>query len=75
MLIDISIHTMKIRRTLLVTSLHPSISICVLDDLIRNLLDISLDLSILELATDETLGGEKGVFGVDDSLTLCSDTN
>jgi hypothetical protein len=47
----------------------------VLDDLVGNLLDVLLDLSVGELATDETLGSEEGVLGVDDSLALGGDTD
>jgi hypothetical protein len=47
----------------------------VLDDLVGNLLDVLLNLAIGELATDETLGSEKSVLGVDDSLALGGDTN
>jgi hypothetical protein len=47
----------------------------VLHDLVRNLLDIALNLSISELAADETLGSEEGVLGVDNGLALGGDTN
>ena len=60
---------------LLATSLNPSIAVVVLNDLVGNLLDVTLNLSIGELATDETLGGEKSVLGVNNSLTLGSNTN
>lgn len=63
------------RRVLLALSLEPSITIGVLDDLVRHLLDIALNLGVGELASDETLGGEEGVFGVDDGLTLGGDTD
>jgi hypothetical protein len=63
------------KHTLLGTSFYPSISIAVLDDLVRNFLDVSLNFSILELSTDKTLGGEEGVFWVNNGLSLCSDTN
>ena len=46
-----------------------------LDDLVGNLLDVALDLNIGELATDETLGGEEGVLGVDDGLALGGNTD
>ena len=46
-----------------------------LDDLVGNLVDITLDLGIGELASDETLGGEECVLGVHDGLTLGSDTD
>jgi hypothetical protein len=47
----------------------------VLDDLVGDLLDIALNLSVGELATDQTLGGEEGVLGVDDGLTLGGNTD
>jgi hypothetical protein len=47
----------------------------VLDDLVGNLLDITLDLSVGELSSDETLGSEKCVLWVDDCLTLGSNTD
>ena len=55
--------------------LKPHIAVGVLYDLVRHLLDIALHLTILELATDETFGGEKGVFRVHNGLTLCSDAD
>jgi hypothetical protein len=55
--------------------LEPCIAIGVLDDLVRDLLDVALDLTIGELATDKTLGSEECVLGVDDGLTLGGDTN
>ena len=63
------------RRVLLSLSLEPGITIGVLDNLVGNLLDILLDLGVAELASDETLGSEQGVFGVDNGLTLRGDTN
>jgi hypothetical protein len=56
-------------------SLDPGIAVGVLDDLVWHLLDVALDLRVLVLASDETLGGEEGVLRVDDSLALGSDTN
>jgi hypothetical protein len=47
----------------------------VLNNLEGDLGDILLDLRIGELTTDETLGGEEGVLGVDNGLTLGRDTN
>ena len=55
--------------------LEPGITVGVLDDLVGDLLDVLLDLAVGELATDETLGSEEGVLGVDDSLTLGGDTD
>jgi hypothetical protein len=47
----------------------------VLDNLVGNLLDVALDLSIGELAADQTLGSEKCVLWVDNSLALGGDTD
>jgi hypothetical protein len=47
----------------------------VLDNLVGHLLDVLLDLSIGELATDQTLGSKEGVLGVDDGLALGGDTD
>jgi hypothetical protein len=46
-----------------------------LHDLVGHLLDVALNLSIGELAADETLRGEKGVLGVDNGLALGGDTD
>jgi hypothetical protein len=46
-----------------------------LDNLVRNLLDIALDLSIGELSADKTLGCEESVLWVDDSLALGGNTD
>lgn len=62
-------------RVLLVTSRDPGIAVGVLDDLVGHLLDVTLDLSIAELATDQSLGGEEGVLWVDHGLSLGSNTN
>lgn len=58
------------RRVLLALGLEPGITVGMLDNLVGHLLDILLDLSVGELATNETLGSEEGVFGVDDGLAL-----
>ena len=63
------------RRVLLTTSLNPGIAVGVLDDLVGNLVQVTLNLGVGELATDETLSGEQSVLGVDNSLTLGSNTN
>jgi len=63
------------RRVLLSLCLEPGITIGVLDDLVWDLLDITLDLSILELAANETLGREECVLGIDDRLALGGDTD
>jgi hypothetical protein len=47
----------------------------VLDNLVGDLLDVTLDLSIGELATNQTLGSEESVLGVDDGLTLSGNTD
>jgi hypothetical protein len=47
----------------------------VLDNLVGDLLNVTLDLSVGELAADQTLGGEQGVLGVDNSLTLSGNTD
>jgi hypothetical protein len=47
----------------------------VLDDLVRDLLDVALHLSIAELAADETLGGKESILWVHNSLTLGCNTN
>jgi hypothetical protein len=62
-------------RVLLSTGLDPGITVGVLDDLVGNMLDITLDLRVGELTSDKTLGGEEGVLGVDNGLTLGSDTD
>jgi len=62
-------------RVLLATSRNPGIAIGVLDDLVGHLLDITLHLSIGELAAYQTLGSEEGVLGINDSLALGGDTN
>lgn len=62
-------------RVLLTTGLNPGIAVGMLDDLVRNLLDITLNLSIGELATNETLGSKESVLGVNDGLTLSGNTD
>jgi hypothetical protein len=63
------------RRVLLALGLEPCVAVAVLDNLVGNLLDVLLDLSVGELATDKTLGGEESVLGVDNGLTLGSNTD
>jgi hypothetical protein len=63
------------RRVFLSLGLEPGITVGVLDDLVWDLLDIALDLSVGELSADETLGCEESVLGVDDSLALGGDTD
>ena len=46
-----------------------------LDDLVWNLLDVTLNLDIGELPSDQALSGEQGVLWVDNSLALCRDTD
>lgn len=62
-------------RVLLALGLEPSIAVGVLDDLVGDLLDVALDLSVGELAADEALGSEQSVLGVDDGLALGGDTD
>lgn len=62
-------------RILLALSLEPCIAVGVGDDLVWDLVQVTLDLGVLELATDETLGGEEGVLWIDDCLTLGGNTN
>jgi hypothetical protein len=47
----------------------------VLNNLVGDLLDVTLDLSIGELATNQTLGSEESILGVDDGLTLSGNTD
>jgi hypothetical protein len=63
------------RRVLLATGLNPGVTVGVLDNLVGDLLDVTLDLSIGELATNQTLGSEECVLGVDDGLTLSGNTD
>lgn len=63
------------RRVLLAAGLNPGVTVGVLDDLVGDLLDVTLDLSIGELATNETLGSEKSVLRVDNGLTLSGNTD
>ena len=46
-----------------------------LDDLVGNLLNVTLNLNIGVLATDQTLGSEESVLGVDNGLTLSGNTD
>lgn len=62
-------------RVVLATSGDPGVAVGVLDDLVGDLLDIALNLSVGELAADQTLGSEQSVLGVDDSLALGGDTD
>ncbi|CAF3485171.1 unnamed protein product [Fusarium graminearum] len=55
-------------RVVLATGSDPGVAVGVLNNLVRNLLDIALNLSILELS-------EEGVLWVNDGLTLSSDTD
>jgi hypothetical protein len=63
------------RRVLLATGLDPGVTVGVLDDLVGDLLDVTLDLSIGEFATNETLGSKKSVLGVDNGLTFGGNTD
>jgi hypothetical protein len=51
------------RAVLLAARLQPRIAVSVLDDFERDVVEILLNLSVGELATDETLGGEESVLG------------
>jgi hypothetical protein len=63
------------RRVLLATGLNPSVTVGVLDDLVGDLLNITLNLSVGVLATNQTLGSEESVLGVDNGLTLSGNTD
>ena len=63
------------RRVLLSSRLEPGISVGVLGDFERNIVDVLLHLSVGVLSTDETLRGEEGVFVVDDGLSLGGESN
>jgi hypothetical protein len=63
------------RGVLLATGLNPGVAVGVLDDLVGDLLNVTLDLSIGVLATDQTLGSEQSVLGVDNGLTLSGNTD
>lgn len=56
-------------------SFKPSITILVLNDLVWDLLDITLYLIVGELAADQALGGEESILGIDHGLTLCGDAD
>jgi hypothetical protein len=58
------------RRVLLSASLEPRVAVGVLDDLEGNVVEILLNLSVGELATDETLGSEEGVLRGKTTLML-----
>lgn len=62
-------------RVLLSSRLEPGISVGVLGDFERNIVDVLLHLSVGVLSTDETLRGEEGVFVVDDGLSLGGQSN
>lgn len=63
------------RRVLLATGLNPGVTVGVLDDLVGNLLNVTLNLNIGVLATDQTLSSEQSVLGVDNGLTLSGNTD
>lgn len=68
--------TTNLRRgVFLATSLNPGITVGVLNNLVRNLVDITLDLRVGELASNQTLCGEESVLRVDNSLALGGDTD
>jgi hypothetical protein len=47
----------------------------VLDDLVGDLLNVTLNLSVGVLATNQTLSSEQSVLGVDNSLALGGNTD
>lgn len=63
------------RRVLLALGLEPSIAVAVLDDLVRDLGNITLNLGVGKLASDQTLSGEESVLGVDNGLALGGNTD
>jgi len=63
------------RRVLLATGLNPGITVGVLDDLVGDLLNVTLDLSVGVLATNQTLGSEESILRVDNGLTLGGNTD
>ena len=54
----------------LTSSLDPCISVAGSDDLVGKMLEVLLGGGVLKSATDETLGGEDGVFWVSDCLYI-----
>lgn len=62
-------------RVLLAMGLNPGVTVVMLDNLVRDLTEIALDLRILELTTNETLSSEESVLGVDNSLALSGNTD
>lgn len=63
------------RRVLLTARLNPGITVGVLNDLVGDLLQITLNLRVGVLASDETLRGEQSVLRVHDRLALGGDTD
>ncbi|ROW05767.1 hypothetical protein VMCG_05263 [Cytospora schulzeri] len=63
------------RRVVLATGRDPGVAVGVLDNLVWHLLDVALDLNVGELSADQSLGGEEGVLGVNDGLTLGGNTD
>ena len=57
-------------RILCAVRLNPSIAIRVLDNLVWDLFDVTLNLSVLVFPADETFRCEESVFRVYDGLTL-----
>lgn len=62
-------------RVGLALSLNPSVTVAVRDDLEGDVVEILLDLGVLELSSNQPLGSEQGVLGVDNSLSLGGHTN
>jgi hypothetical protein len=59
-----------VRRQLLVAHADPGVAVVGLDDLVRHQADVLLDFFFVELAADQALDGEQGVFRVGDGLAF-----
>jgi hypothetical protein len=62
-------------HTPLALGFNPCISVCVLNDLVWHLLNVTLNLCVGELPSDETLSCEEGVLRVDNGLSFRGNTN
>lgn len=58
------------RRVLLALRLDPGIAVGMLHDLVRHLFDVALTFSIRVFTANKPLSGEKGIFRIDNGLTL-----
>src|SRR5258708_28750717 len=54
----------------LAASVHPSIAVVALDDLVGNKLGVLLDQRVVETAADQSLDGEEGVLRIGHRLSL-----